>query len=137
MTKVRYIETFPDKIQIILESGDEYNNYIRQRVDDIYEKLDLGNPKSKYNYTDWKHKTVTLNKDGTVRKYFNPIHLQSPEVRKLQEEKFKEYQEKKRKEWEMKREQSKQLDKDTYDKAIKVLLENRVDLNRLDIRVKR
>lgn len=92
---------------------------------------------SDYKYSDWKHQSIKLNKDGTPRKYYNPIHLHTKESREKQEIKFREYQERKKKEYQIRRLQRQQLEQDVYNKAIDVLLKNKIDLNLLDIRIKR
>jgi hypothetical protein len=135
--KVRYIEEYPGKISREFSSGVEYNLFFKQRFDEVCVILDLFKSYSKYDYRDWKYHTIKLNKDGTPRKYFNPKHLQTKECREKQEIKFREYQERLKKEKEVKKQQKEQLDNDAYKEAIKILLKNKVDLNRLDIKIKR
>ena len=136
-SRVKYIETYPAQIERIFSSGEEYSTFLKQRFDEVTKQLDLFNPHSKFRYHNWKHSTIKLNKDGMPRKYNPASHLQTKKSRKKQQEKFKEYMERVKKEHEQRRLQKQKLDEETYVQAIKVLIENNIDLNRLDIRIKR
>ncbi len=135
--RIRYVESYPDKIDKTFQNMEKYYNFYNQRFKEVTEKLDFFNPASEYKYYDWKYNKFKLNKDGTPRKYFNPTHLHTPKARKQQEKKFKEYQEKLKKERDLKRKQKEELDITTYNLAIAILLEHRIDLNRLDIKIKK
>lgn len=134
---IRYIEKYPVDMVKDFFSLDEYDAFKKERFDYICKKFDIYNPLSKFHYSDWKHESFRLNKDGMPRKYYNPVHLQTKESREKQCQKFKEYQEKLKSERVLKRQQKEQLDKEAYDKAIKLLIDNKIDLNRLNIRIKK
>lgn len=135
--RIRYIEKYPDKIDTIFNSNKEYNDFFKKRFKEVDGKLDFFGNNSMYKYDDWIHRTLKINKDGSIRKYYSAVHLQTKESRKKQIIKFREYLEKVRKEHETKRLQREQLKEDAYNNAIKVLIRNKIDLNLLDIRVKR
>lgn len=135
--KMLYVETFPSKIRKVFDSPEDYYKFFDERFSEVSKELDIYNPLSKYNYQSWKFSKVRLNKDGTPRKYFGAEHLQTKESRTKQKIKWEEYKERQREQSRIKSEQKEKLDKETYDRAIDVLLKNNVDLNRLDIRVKR
>lgn len=134
--QIRYIEEYPEKIDVVL-SSEEYNIFSKKRFDEVCNTLDLFKPDSKYNYSDWKHKAIKLNKDGTPRKYYGAKHLQTKKSREKQRLKFNEHLERVRKENEIRRLQKQKIDLKTYEKAIKILIENEIDLNRLNIKIKR
>lgn len=134
--QVRYVEEFPKEINTIM-SNEEYNIFYRKRFDEVCIELQLFKPDSKYVYSDWKHKTIKLNKDGTPRKYYNANHLQTKKSIKKQKLKFKEYLEKSRKESQIRKIQNQKIGMDTYNQAIKILVKNNIDLNILDIKIKR
>src|SRR3972149_11235094 len=97
-SRVKYIETYPAQIEKIFSSGEEYHQFFKKRFDEVCNLLDLFKANSKYNYYDWKHKTIKLNKDGTPRKYYDAKHLQTKKSREKQQLKFKEHLEKVKKE---------------------------------------
>jgi len=134
--KKRYIEEFPDKIERDF-TYEEYYDFFKKRFNEVSERLDFCNPLSKYKYSDWKYKTFTLNKNGVPRRPYYPNQLMSSKVREKQQRKFQEYLQKKREEIRLRNKQEKALDEGTYAQAIKILIDNKIDLNRLDIRVKR
>ena len=133
---VRYIEEYPEKMDVVM-SNERYNLFFKKRFDEICKILDLFKPDSKYNYYDWKHKTTKINKDGTPRKYYGANHLQTKKSKEKQKLKFREHLEKVRKESEIRRLQKQKIDLETYKQAIKILIQHNIDLNRLDIKIKR
>ena len=134
--KIKYIETFPDKIDITFDSAKDFYEYYSKRLSEVAVILDFYSDKSKYRYNDWKKIHVRLNKDGSPRKPYYPEHLQTKESREKQKVKFAEYQEKRKQKQDLAREQRKQLDKELLEKATYVLLENKIDLSRLIIKLR-
>lgn len=132
MTKYRYVESAPDSIKQDFESYEAYHAFYLQRFDEVSKKIDLFT-----NYGAWKHGCITLNKDGLPRKYNAAKHLQTKESRQKQEIKFREYLDKKQAAAAARREQNIALDEKACSDAIKILLKNKIDLNRLDIRIKK
>ena len=135
--RIKYVESYPNKIDKTFESMGDYRTFYDKRFNEVTEKLELFIPNSRYHYYDWKHSSVKLNKNGEPRKYFNPTHLHTKKARAKQTIKFREYQEKRKKESQLKKQQKEQLDTGTYKSAIDLLLKNKIDLNRLDIKIKK
>jgi hypothetical protein len=135
--RVKFIEKFPKQMELIFNDGSEYYAFFEKRFEEVSKELNLNNPSSKYNYRDWVHTSFKINKDGKPRKYYSAPQLQTKEARAKQKDQWGKYIENKRKLQEARRLQEQKLDDETYCKAIKILTENNVDLNRLNIRIKR
>jgi hypothetical protein len=106
--KVLYIEEKPIQRQITFNSKKEYydfwNDYYRDILNYCYkseEELRKGNgdifyrinPKEYYQY-----ESHLLNKDGSISKKHNAVHLLTPEARKKQKKNFAVYCEKRKRE---------------------------------------
>jgi hypothetical protein len=118
MSKIKYVETFPEKIEKIFDDSNQYYAFWNERFSQVQV--------SSCAVKDWKYKRLRLNKDGSVRKKINPVWLHTQEAIKAQKKRFADYQEEKRKEKEL-----------IYRKCIKVLNDNGIDISRIDIIVRR
>lgn len=92
MMKVKYIETFPDKIEKIFDNSFEYCKFFDQRFKEVNELLDF----EAGNFPKWKYEKFKIKKDGTPRKYHYPSQLFTKKARHNQEKNFAEFQERKR-----------------------------------------
>lgn len=127
--KVRYVEKFPEDLNILFDTREEYYKFFRERMDLVSRKLDFYNPNSKFRYDSWIHQSFKLNKDGSPRKYNPGVALQTPESRAKQKIKWKEYQEKKKHDKEL----NDELIKENHRKALKILIDNNIDITKLKI----
>jgi len=130
--KVRYIEKFPEELNIVFDTREEYYKFFNERIDIVSKKLDFYNPNSKFRYDSWVHTSIKLNNDGSPRKYNPATHLQSKESKAKQKIKWKEYQERKKKDKEL----NDELIKENHIKAIKILIDNNIDITKLKIEPK-
>jgi hypothetical protein len=90
-TKVKYIETFPEEMELVFDDAFQYHIFWEQRHSIVSKKLDFYNPLSKYKWDDWKYQRVTLKQDGTPRKKFYPKQLFTKNARDKQAKNFKAF----------------------------------------------
>ena len=135
--KILYTETFPSKISRTFIDSVQYWEFYNTRFQEVCKKLDFFNPLSKYNYSDWKHSRVRLNKDGTPRKYYGADHLHTKSARKKQRIKFGEFLKRKRQENLLNEQRRQSLALVAYAKSVKVLLKEDIDISLLDIRMRK
>jgi hypothetical protein len=121
MGKYRYIENFPEKIDITFEDKKSFDEYYSKRLRDFID--------SSIEYNKWDRKILPLNKDGNPRKYNPATHLQDKEVREKQKKAFGNYLEKKKLE-KIERDNKIRLN---YENALKVLINNNIDITQLKI----
>jgi len=126
MSKIKYIETSPEKKEIIFEHVDEYYDFLEKRVKELVELQWKG----LFDFKNFKHQTFKLKLDGTPKKVINPIWLQTREARAKALINAKKFRDTKRKQHEDKASKN-------YSRAIKVLEENNIDLGLLNINIKR
>jgi hypothetical protein len=88
--RIKYVETFPDKIEKIFANGIEYGKFFDERFAEVNKRLNFIETGS---YPKWKHERITIKKDGQERKYHYPKQLFTKKARLNQEKKFAEYQE--------------------------------------------
>jgi hypothetical protein len=126
MSKIKYVETSPEKKELIFEHVDEYYDFFKKRVGELTELQWKG----LFDFKNFKHQTLKLKLDGTPKKVINPIWLQTREARAKALINAKNYRDTKKKQHENKASKN-------YSKAIEVLKQNNIDLKLLNISIKR